>query len=152
MNEGRCVLTYMWGDLFRRSNAQGSILHDKLGIAPTPGSEFVLNRATGKLERCTRELCPYAIFYDDIGFVNSAPYAANGGWGAAVSANTSPEKQKALAEFFLWASSREQSDQYVIPNSTLPWYEINGQDPWRKSHLVSRRDAVCTHDQLPSRL
>lgn len=62
-------------------------------------------------------------------------YAANGGWGAAISANTTPEKQKALAEFFLWASSQEQSDQYVIPNSTLPWYEINGQDPWRKSHL-----------------
>ncbi|CAJ1951568.1 unnamed protein product [Cylindrotheca closterium] len=31
MDEGRCVLTYMWGDLFRRSNAEGSILHDKLG-------------------------------------------------------------------------------------------------------------------------
>eukprot|EP00977_Amphora_coffeiformis_P021241 scaffold9085_cov215-Amphora_coffeaeformis.AAC.9 len=135
MNEGRCVLTYMWGDLFRRSNAQGSILHHKLGIAPTPGSEMVLNRQTGQLERCTRELCPYAVYYDDIGFVNSAPYAANGGWGAAISANTSPQKQKALADFFLWASSREQSEKYVIPNSTLPWYEINGQDPWRKSHL-----------------
>lgn len=135
MNEGRCAMTYMWGDLFRRSNAQDSILHDKLGIAPTPGSEMVLNRATGKLEKCTRELCPYAKYYDDIGLVNSAPYAANGGWGAAISGNTSPEKQAALADFFLWAASRDQSDQYVIPNSTLPWYEINGQDPWRKSQL-----------------
>lgn len=74
MNEGRCVLTYMWGDLFRRSNAQGSILHDKLGIAPTPGSEFVLNRETKQLERCTRQLCPYAEFYEDLGFVNQSPY------------------------------------------------------------------------------
>ena len=67
--------------------------------------------------------------------MNSAPYAANGGWGAAISANTSPEKQKALADFFLWASSRDQSQQYVIPNATLPWDMINGQDPWRKSQL-----------------
>ncbi|CAB9498272.1 Extracellular solute-binding protein family 1 [Seminavis robusta] len=135
MNDGTCAMTFMWGDLFRRSNAQGSILHDKLGIAPTPGSEFVLDRSTGQLVRCTRELCPYAKYYDDLGFVNVAPYAANGGWGAAVSANTDPEKQKALAEFFLWASSREQAEQYVIPNATLPWDMINGQDPWRKSQL-----------------
>jgi len=137
----------MWGDMFRRSNAQGSILHDKLGIAPTPGSEFVLNRDTGKLERCTRESCPYAKFYEDLGFVNSAPYAANGGWGGAVSANTTPEKQKALVDFFLWSSSKEQSLQYVIPNSTLPWYEINGQDPWRKSHLDADKWAAQGFDR-----
>jgi len=88
MNDGSCAMTFMWGDLFRRSKAQGSILHDKLGVAPTPGSELVLDRATGELVPCTRELCPYAKYYEDIGFVNSAPYAANGGWGAAISANT----------------------------------------------------------------
>lgn len=127
--------TIMWGDMFRRSNAEGSVVHKKLGIAPTPGSELVLNRKTGMLEKCTRELCPYAKYYEDIGFVNQAPYAANGGWGGAISANTSPEKQAALADFLLWSASRKQSKQYVIPNSTLPWYEINGQDPWRKSQL-----------------
>ena len=120
---------------FRRSKAEGSVLHDKLGIAPTPGSEYVLDRETGRLEKCTKIRCPYSIYYEDIGWVNSAPYAANGGWGAAVNAHTTPEKQKALADFFLWASSREQSEQYVIPNATLPWYMINGQDPWRKSQL-----------------
>lgn len=135
MNDGSCAMTFMWGDMFRRSKAEGSILHNKLGIAPTPGSEWVLDRASGELVKCTKETCPYAIYYDDLGWVNSAPYAANGGWGAAVSAHTTPEKQAALAEFFLWASSRQQSQQYVIPNATLPWYEINGQDPWRKSQL-----------------
>lgn len=126
----------MWGDMFRRSKAEGSILHDKLGIAPTPGSEFVLDRKTGKLVRCTRERCPYGVWYDDLGFVNSAPYAANGGWGAAISNNASPEKQAALADFFLFASSRDQSEQYVIPtNASAPWYLINGQDPFRKSQL-----------------
>ena len=136
MNDGSCVMTFMWGDMFRRSKAEGSVLHDKLGIAPTPGSEFVLDRKTGKLVRCTREKCPYAIWYDDLGFVNSAPYAANGGWGAAISNNASPEKQEALADFFLFASSRDQSEQYVIPtNASAPWYMINGQDPFRKSQL-----------------
>lgn len=135
MVEGTCAMTFMWGDMFRRSKAGGSVLHDKLGIAPTPGSEVVLNRNTGELEPCTKETCPYGKYYDDIGFVNSAPYAANGGWGGAISANTSPEKQKALVNFFLWASSKEQSLKYVIPNATLPFFDINGQDPWRKTHL-----------------
>ena len=62
MNDGSCVSTFMWGDMFRRSKAEGSILHDKLGIAPTPGSDVVLDRKTGKLERCDRERCPYAIY------------------------------------------------------------------------------------------
>ena len=151
MNAGDCVLTYMWGDMFRRSksvvtkgtydsdflpaNEEGFTIHSKLGVAPTPGSEMVLNRETGKLEKCTKLLCPYAKYYDDISFVNSAPYAANGGWGGAISANAPPEKQKALADFFLWAASRDRSDQYVIPNATLPITEINGQDPFRTSHL-----------------
>lgn len=136
MNAGECVLTFMWGDMFRRSRAEGSVLGGVLGIAQTPGSEYVLNRKTGKLERCTQELCPYARYYDDLGLVNSAPYAANGGWCGAVSANTTPEKQQALADFFLWASSGQQSQKYVIPNpSTVPISQINGQDPWRRSHL-----------------
>ncbi|KAL3910784.1 MAG: hypothetical protein SGARI_001956, partial [Bacillariaceae sp.] len=80
--------------------------------------------------------CPYADFYEDIGWVNKAPYAANGGWGVAVSANTETIYQEELAKWALWASSRKQSEQYVIPTSaTLPWHQINGQDPFRKSSL-----------------
>lgn len=135
MHDGSCGMTFMWGDMFRRSRAPGSMLHENLGIAAIPGSEVVLSRKTGKLERCTRSLCPYAKYYDDIGFVNVAPYAANGIWGGAVSANTTPEKQRALAEFFLWASSGAQSFKYTLPNSNLPMEMINGQDPWRRSQL-----------------
>ena len=29
MNDGSCVMTFMWGDMFRRSKAEGSVLHDK---------------------------------------------------------------------------------------------------------------------------
>ena len=116
--------------------AEGSVLGGVLGISQTPGSDVVLDRSTGKLVRCTEELCPYAKYYDDIGLVNSAPYAANGGWCGAISANTTPEKQDALADFFLWASSGKQSDQYVIPDpANVPIEQINGQDPWRRSHL-----------------
>ena len=122
--------------MFRRSMAEGSVLGGVLGISQTPGSDVVLDRSTGKLVRCTEELCPYAKYYDDIGLVNSAPYAANGGWCGAISANTTPEKQDALADFFLWASSGKQSDQYVIPDpANVPIEQINGQDPWRRSHL-----------------
>jgi multiple sugar transport system substrate-binding protein len=79
MNEGGCALTIFWGNLFRNSHSEGSalLLPEKLGIARTPGSEFVLNRANGKLERCTIDNCPYAKYIEDIGFVNYAPYAAN---------------------------------------------------------------------------
>lgn len=136
MNDGSCVLTYSWGDLYKRSRAQGSVLGDnKLGIAPTPGSQRVLDRRTGQLVPCTKDLCPYGTFYDDLGWVNFAPYAANGGWGGAISSNADPVKQQVLVDFFLWASGRTQSTKYVIPNATLPIAEINGQDPWRKSHL-----------------
>ena len=106
-----------------------------MGIAATPGSEVVLNRETGKLERCTLELCPYAKYYEDIGLVNEAPYAANGIWGGAVSEHTTSAKQKALAEFFLWASSGTQSFKYALPNATSSIDKINGQDPWRRSQL-----------------
>jgi multiple sugar transport system substrate-binding protein len=130
MIEGECALTIFWGGIMRSSHSE------KLGIAPTPGSEFVLNRANGKLERCNIHNCPYAEYIEDIGlFVNYAPYAANGGWGGAVSNNTSDDKKKILVEFFLWASSGEQSEKYVIPNATTPVEGITGQDPWRKSHL-----------------
>ena len=61
--------------MFRRSMAEGSVLGGVLGISQTPGSDVVLDRSTGKLVKCTEELCPYAKYYDDIGLVNSAPYA-----------------------------------------------------------------------------
>ena len=147
MNDGSCVLTYSWGDLYKRSRAQGSVLGDKLGIAPTPGSKRVLDRETGQLVECTKDICPYGEYYDDIGWVNKAGYAANGGWGGAISANADPAKQQILVDFFLWASGREQSDKYVIPNATLPIAQINGQDPWRKSHLDTEKWVLQGYDR-----
>lgn len=135
MHGGTCAMTIMWGGLFKTSMASGSSLYQNLGIAPTPGSEVVLNRKTGKLQKCTLNSCPHAKYYDDIGFVNSAPYAANGLWGVAVSANTSPSKQKLLADFLLWSTSGQQGLKYTVPNATLPRALMNGQDQFRKSQL-----------------
>ena len=47
--DGSCAMTFMWGDLFCRSKAKGGILHDKLGIAPTPGSEVVFGSRHGQI-------------------------------------------------------------------------------------------------------
>jgi len=43
-----------------------------------------LDRGTGKLVPCNKDRCPNAIYYEDIGLVNYAPYAAFGGWSGAV--------------------------------------------------------------------
>ena len=135
MNRGECVMTVFWGGMIKRSKSLGGSIRfpGKLGVAPTPGSQLVLNRQTGELDPCTsQQQCPYADYYDDIGFVNRAPYASNGGWGGAISAYTSEEKKDELAKFFIWASSREQSLKHVIPNANQPWNVTNAQDPWRK--------------------
>ena len=40
--------------------AISSSFRDKLGVADVPGSSYVLNRATNRLEPCTAHTCPYA--------------------------------------------------------------------------------------------
>lgn len=80
MSDEECVLTLNWGNSFA-----ANVLPGKLGIAKVPGSQKVLNRETGKLDVCDIEKCPNAVYYEDIGFVNYAPYAAFGGWSGAVS-------------------------------------------------------------------
>ena len=80
MADEECVLTLNWGNSF-----SSDLIRGKLGIAKAPGSQKVLNRETGKLEVCDNEKCPNAVYYEDIGFVNYAPYAAFGGWSGAVS-------------------------------------------------------------------
>ena len=80
MSDDDCALTVNWGNVFLQDMIPG-----KLGIDRVPGSQTVLDRETGMLVTCTKELCPNAEYYDDIGFVNYAPYAAFGGWSGAVS-------------------------------------------------------------------
>lgn len=125
MNEEECVLTYNWGNSF-----QQDVIRGKLGIAKAPGSKKVLDRQTGKLVPCDKERCPHATYYDDIGFVNHAPYAAFGGWSGAVSANIPPEKQTLAMEFLAFTASKEESRKTVISAAGS-----RGNDPFRKSHM-----------------
>ncbi len=80
MENEECVLSLNWGHAFVQGSNQGW-----LGVGRVPGSQKVLDRETGKLVTCNKDICPNAVYYDDIGFVNYAPYAAFGGWSGAVS-------------------------------------------------------------------
>lgn len=106
-----------------------------VGVARTPGSTHVLDRETGRLVQCDAERCKHGEQYDDIGWVNRAPYAAFGGWAAAVAGNVSPMRKRFAADFFAYASSAQRSSIGVIPNATQDIGSFNGQDPYRKSHF-----------------
>jgi len=137
LTEGNCVLTYNWGDNYKKhlSSTSKPGLRDNVGVSPTPGSTKVFDRESGKLVPCDADRCKHGIKYDDIGIVNKAPYAAFGGWAAGVAGNVSPLRQRFAADFFAYASSPMRSNIGVIPEATLPVDEMNGQDPYRKSHF-----------------
>eukprot|EP00986_Skeletonema_menzelii_P002990 scaffold863_cov215-Skeletonema_menzelii.AAC.11 len=129
--------------------ANGSYLkqNGQLGVGRTPGSTKVLDRETGRLVDCTAELCQYGEYYQDIGWVNYSPYIANGGHGLAISANTAPEKQNAMADFLMFAGSKAQTDKYTIQNATADQSIYTAQDPTRKSHLVPDKWIAQGYDE-----
>ncbi|KAL7535821.1 hypothetical protein ACHAWF_005283 [Thalassiosira exigua] len=132
--DGTCALTYNWGGNFKVHMSRDSKVGGLVGVAPIPGSTRVLDRATGKLVPCDAERCKFGDQYDDIGWVNRAPYAAFGGWAAAVAGNISPMRQRLAGDFFAFASGK-RSKLGVIPNATGPIESFNGQDPYRRSHV-----------------
>ena len=77
-DEGRCVLTYNWGNSFKRYLQDGDTLRGKFGVAPTPGSTFVLDRETKELVDCDADRCRHGVYFEDIGLVN--PSALHGFW------------------------------------------------------------------------
>lgn len=138
MTEGNCALTYCFGDLFSRhmsDNPKSQIPEGELKVMKTPGSTHVLDRKTKKLVKCNKDICPYGIDEEDIGWVNYAPYAAHGGWAGAVNAHASEINQKEVIRFFKFATSEEISLLTLIQNATLPRSESYNQDPFRNSHL-----------------
>jgi multiple sugar transport system substrate-binding protein len=133
MLQGECVMTYNWGNNFKRYLEEGSQIRGKYGVAPTPGSTRVLDRDTMQLVNCTKELCPYGEEYDDIGWVNRAPYMAFSGWACAVNNYTDSVSKRLATEFCAFAASKQESIKAIIPNATASG--VNGQDPFRASHL-----------------
>jgi len=129
LDDGECVLTVNWGNVFLQN-----VIPGKLGIDRAPGSQRVLDRETGKMVTCTKEICPNAVYYDDVGFVNYAPYAAFGGWGGAVNGNISDEKKKLAMEFLTFSASKEESSKLIIPKEGSREASA-GYDPYRLSHI-----------------
>ncbi|KAG2490225.1 hypothetical protein HYH03_011350 [Edaphochlamys debaryana] len=61
--QGRCIMALGWPLAFKvasHASVPSKVSGGKLGTAPLPGSERVLDRPSGRLVPCTRELCPYA--------------------------------------------------------------------------------------------
>lgn len=105
----------------------------KFGVAPTPGSKKVLDRVTKQLVDCDENSCRYGKYYDDIGWVNQAPYTAFGGWSCAVNSFSEPVKRDLAIQFCAYAASAAVSTDAIIPfaNDT----NGNGQDPYRWSQI-----------------
>ena len=145
-------MTYSWGDTYKLHKAEGSVIGPgQLGVYPTPGSTRVLDRGTMKLVPCTKELCKHGKYYEDLGWVNHAPYLANGGWSGAVSANADAEKQLLMIEFLLFACAKQQAQKGVIPKASTPWERLNSQDPFRKSQLEVGAWVDQGYDSLSAR-
>ena len=140
MNEGKCAMTYNWGDSFTESQKAPptSLIGGLLGTAQTPGSTQYLNRNTMRLEPCTEETCSCASFAgipEDGSCINSAPYAAFTGWSGGCTSFTSHAQQEACAKFFAYVASPDLSLIDTIPNVTVGAPFISA-DPFRKSQTV----------------
>lgn len=129
ISEGKCAMTYFWGDIFARHLIPPALLEGRLGIAPTPGVSKVLDRTSGKMVACTPETCPHG----EKGEINRAPYAAAGGWSAGVAGGVSQDRQDAMAEFFGYVCGQEQSLDDVIPEARGTLF--TGTDPYRASQF-----------------
>jgi len=125
--EGRCALTLDWGDIgtLAIDPAQSQVV-DKVGAVILPGSERVLDRASGKLVDCDKARCPYAI-----DGVNHAPYAAFGGWSGAINSSIDAARQELAYAFLSYVSQPARSNIDVTIGST-------GFNPYRISQFTNR--------------
>lgn len=120
---GRCGLMIDWGDIGPLSIEEGSQIRDKVGAVIMPGSTEVLDVATGNLVACDGDTCPHAV-----DGVNYAPFAAFGGWTAAISATADDKKKQAAYDFLSYMNQAAQSNFDV----TQGW---TGYNPYRNSQL-----------------
>ncbi len=120
---GRCGMAIDWGDIGPLSIEEGSAIKDKVGAVMMPGSTEVLDTETGELVACTDEICPHAI-----DGVNFAPFAAFGGWTAAISKASDDNVKAAAYDFLSYMNQAAQSNVDV----TMGW---TGYNPYRNSQL-----------------
>ncbi len=129
---GKCALSIDWGDIGTLAlDPKTSKVQDKVGTIVTPGSDKVLDRATGKLVKCDATICPNAV-----NGINHAPFAAFGGWSGAVN-SAAPAKAKDAAYAFLsYMNQPAQSNEDVTLGKTgfNPYRtsQFTNLDPWKK--------------------
>ena len=123
VTSGRCGLMIDWGDIGPLSIEDGSMINDKVGAVIMPGSAEVLDVETGELVPCDDTTCPYAV--DGINF---APFAAFGGWTAAISKASDDKVKQAAYDFLSYMNQAAQSNVDV----TMGW---TGYNPYRNSQL-----------------
>ena len=122
---GKCALNLDWGDVgVLAIDPKSSKVIDKTGSVITPGSKEVLNWATGKLEACTKDTCPYAI-----DGVNHSPYAAFGGWSGGINVKAKDKVKDAAYAFLSYVGQPTQSDVDVTIGAT-------GFNPYRTSQFT----------------
>ena len=106
-------------------------------VAALPGADKVLNRETMRLEQCTKKNCGGigGQEFDDIGWVNRAPFLAGGGWAGAVNNNINQERKERMLDFFVELISPETSINNLVQNADAALNDGTGVDPFRASHF-----------------
>jgi multiple sugar transport system substrate-binding protein len=135
---GGCALTVDWGDIGPLAvDPKTSKVIDKVGALMLPGSDKVLDRASGKLVACDATRCPHAI-----NGINRAPFAAFGGWSGGVNAKSKPQAKDAAYALFSYMSQPEQSNVDVTVGATgfNPYRLSQFKDmaPWKKSGMSEK--------------
>ena len=124
--EGKCAITVAWADIGAQSrDTRGTNYStwDQIGAGLPPGTKRVWDYRTNTWNDCEQEpeLCPFA----DGDNVNHAPFAAHGGWSAAIAANIPDERKDATFEFF----------SLLGGNSNIDVLSGTGFEPYRNSHF-----------------
>ena len=106
-----------------------------MGIAPLPASDIVVDRATGKLTKCSSRLCPFGVQITgnngkESKTVNYASYYGTIGRVFGVSTGTSAIKQDAVIKFATHVIAN--SDDDAIPGLDGRFRIVH---PYQLSHL-----------------
>jgi len=126
-----------------------------IGVAILPGSKMVLDRQTGNLTECTQTLCPQAIWYDDIGFVNHVSYHPVSLVGTfSKNLVCSQERMQLVKNFWEKMSQENMTDwstqvstSYLENFSTYfkDYARVLSSGPFRKSQIALTPQIALTH-------
>ncbi|KAL6754411.1 nucleotide cyclase [Haematococcus lacustris] len=129
--QGACAMTIKWDEQFKGIQLMDQLFslpanpwHGRIGFAQLPGSTSVLNRATGKLERCTVATCPYATqqrnqFTGQTELINTAPNFGLAGFSGVINALQPSSYKKATFQLFAFLSASNISFPLVIAISPV---------------------------------